>query len=185
MEATAEILTINPAPLIVTLKLDAGSAAALNELRQAHFPAERNFLDAHVTLFHALPGTSFDFVREALEAVCGETAAAFPVLLSKVRFTGRGVAIDAQSAELLRIRKRLAAIFDDSLTPQDRQGYRPHVTIQNKATPEAARALHAQLAATGTPQTAHALGLDLYYYRGGPWEFVATFPFAISPIPNA
>ena len=44
-----------PAPLIVSALLDPDSFAWLDGLRRAHFPAERNLLDAHLTLFHALP----------------------------------------------------------------------------------------------------------------------------------
>src|SRR6476469_7699644 len=43
-------------PLIVTLLLDDAAQQRFDALRTAHFPAERNHLAAHVTLFHALPG---------------------------------------------------------------------------------------------------------------------------------
>ena len=46
----------DPAPLILTLKLDQASFTRLDALRQAHFPPERNWLSAHLTLFHHLPG---------------------------------------------------------------------------------------------------------------------------------
>jgi hypothetical protein len=40
----------------LTLKLDQIAFAVLDDLRAQHFPREWNFLPAHVTLFHALPG---------------------------------------------------------------------------------------------------------------------------------
>lgn len=43
-------------PLIVTLALDEQAQARFDALRSRHFPPDRNVLDAHVTLFHALPG---------------------------------------------------------------------------------------------------------------------------------
>ena len=43
-------------PLILTLVLDAASQAFFDRLRRQHFPPERNVLDAHLTLFHALDG---------------------------------------------------------------------------------------------------------------------------------
>ena len=43
-------------PLILSLKLDQASFDALEVLRQQYFPRARNFLSAHVTLFHQLPG---------------------------------------------------------------------------------------------------------------------------------
>ena len=41
-------------PFILTLTLDKALAHTLNQLREAHFPKERNHLDAHVTLFQRL-----------------------------------------------------------------------------------------------------------------------------------
>ncbi|WP_204248378.1 hypothetical protein [Hymenobacter sp. PAMC 26628] len=46
----------SPAPLILTLALDTDSQAYFDELRRQHFPAKINYLAAHVTLFHHLPG---------------------------------------------------------------------------------------------------------------------------------
>ena len=43
------------APLIVTATLPPSEFAWADALRRAHFPPERNYLQAHVTLFHALP----------------------------------------------------------------------------------------------------------------------------------
>ena len=43
------------APLIVTARLPRDLHARYTALRKAHFPSERNYLEAHVTLFHALP----------------------------------------------------------------------------------------------------------------------------------
>ena len=43
-----------PASIIVSALLDPDSFAWLDGLRRSHFPVERNLLDAHLTLFHAL-----------------------------------------------------------------------------------------------------------------------------------
>ena len=45
-----------PAPLILTLELDERSFAFFGAQRRRYFPPERNFIPAHLTLFHALPG---------------------------------------------------------------------------------------------------------------------------------
>ena len=58
---------VDEAPLILSAVLDAPVQQRLNVLRRAHFPAERNHLDAHVTLFHHLPGTEEDAVAAAVE----------------------------------------------------------------------------------------------------------------------
>ena len=62
-----------PAPLILSLRLDAASFARLDALRRAHFPAERNHLAAHLTLFHALPGGAEAEVAANLSALAAGT----------------------------------------------------------------------------------------------------------------
>ena len=167
---------------MVTLLLDDAAQQRFDRLRAAHFPVERNRLAAHVTLFHALPGEHLAEVRDQLR-----TAAARPpfgVAVTGVRFLGRGVAIDLDAAELTALRRSLAAAFDPWLTRQDRQWSRPHVTVQNKVTPETARALHADLAAAFRPETVPARGIGLWHYRGGPWDPDSEFDFAEGPRPS-
>ena len=53
-------------PLVVTLLLDEVAQERFDALRRAHFPADRNHLQAHVTLFHALPGEHEERVRADL-----------------------------------------------------------------------------------------------------------------------
>lgn len=163
-------------PFILTLKLDTLILARLDALRQQHFPPERNFLQAHITLFHALPGDQEEAIRATLAMICVAT----PVLtlsLPSVRFLGRGVAIQVESPALLALRGHLATTWHAWLSAQDRQRYQPHVTIQNKVVPEVARTLYTQLNQSWVPLTAQGEGLLLWRYGGGPWAFVAEFPF--------
>jgi 2'-5' RNA ligase len=162
-------------PLIVTLLLDDEAQRRFDRLRAAHFPAERNRLAAHVTLFHALPGEHLAQVRDQLRTAAAQPP--FDVAVTGVRFLGRGVALDLDAAELTALRSSLARSFDPWLTRQDRQWSRPHVTVQNNVEPAFARALHADLSAAFTPETVTARGLGLWHYRGGPWAPEAEFPF--------
>lgn len=171
------------APLIVTLKLDVASFGWLHALRQAHFPPERNYLPAHITLFHALPGTEERAIREELAAACAEVVS-FELEMPGLRFLGRGVAIEVRSEALLRLRARLARQFRHWLTAQDSQGYRPHVTIQNKVPPDVARQLFQFLMQEWRTSQASAEGLLLWEYLGGPWKRVADFSFCESAMPK-
>ena len=166
-------------PLILTLALHPGDQARFERLRTLHFPASRNLIPAHVTMFHNLPGAEIDAVRAVLAAEAAALAP-FPVVAAGLRFLGRGVAYELRAPELTALRGRLARGWQDWLTPQDAQGYRPHVTIQNKATPEAARALRDALQAGFAPFTVRAEGLLLWRYLGGPWELAGTYAFAPS-----
>jgi 2'-5' RNA ligase len=164
-----------PAPLIVTLLLDDEAQGRFDRLRAAHFPRERNHLQAHVTLFHALPGEHLADVSRELAEVADR--ATFDVAVTGMRFLGRGVAIDLDAPELTALRRGLAGAFDPWLTGQDRQWSRPHVTVQNKVPPDVARALFEELSATFVPETVTARGLGLWNYLGGPWSPEGEFSF--------
>ena len=165
-----------PRPLILTLILEPALADPLNALRRKHFPPERNFLDAHVTLFHALPGEHEKTIRRELEAFCTATPA-FEVRVPRVRQWGKGVFAELSSPDLLGFRAELAARWDDLLTPQDRRPFKPHVTVQNKVPEAEAQALYRALGPTWTPLSGRATGAALWTYAGGPWEAAASFRF--------
>jgi 2'-5' RNA ligase len=159
----------------VTLLLEDDAQQRFDRLRAEHFPADRNHLAAHVTLFHALPGEHGDAVAADLAAAA--TRPAFDVAVTGVRMLGRGVAYSLESAELAALRAGLAATWQPWLTPQDRQRHAAHVTVQNKVDPAVARALHERLSAAFEPGRVGARGLGLWRYLGGPWEPVARYPF--------
>ncbi|TXR52933.1 2'-5' RNA ligase family protein [Quadrisphaera setariae] len=167
-------------PLVVTLALDEASQARLDDLRRAHFPADRNHLPAHVTLFHALPSAGAHRVQELL-AEHAESTAAFEVRVGEVLRLGRGTALRLASRDLDALHARLLArlrseLGDESLTAQDRQRLRAHVTVQNKVDPVRARALADRLEVEVAPWTARAAALEVWRYDGGPWEPVETLP---------
>lgn len=163
-------------PLILTARFDPDSAEMFQRLRRQHFPARLNIVPAHLTLFHQLPGAERDEVELDLSRPCAETA---PVrfAVSGVRFLGRGVAMDVESLGLIALRRQLAQGWIRWLVPQDRQPFKPHVTVQNKVDPAAARALHQRLEAQWEPMAGRIVGLDLWNYRGGPWEMARQFTF--------
>ncbi len=162
-------------PLIVTLLLDEEAQRRFDGLRAEHFPPERNHLSAHVTLFHALPGEHVDAVRSELARAALRSQ--FEVAVTGLRLLGRGVAFVLDSPELTALRDRLAVAWQPWLTAQDRQRHAPHVTVQNKVEPAAARALHDRLLAGFVPYRVRARGLGLWRYLGGPWAPVAEFEF--------
>lgn len=163
-------------PLIVTLEIDAENSAHLDALRQEHFPPERNYLRAHLTLFHKLPGSEREQVAADLRAEA-ERVDPFALHLAEPTFLGFGVAIRIESEELVQLRRRLAARWAQWLTPQDRQKFRPHVTIQNKVGAERARYLYEQMQQSWTPRRGRGEGVQLWWYRGGPWEEAGSFLF--------
>jgi 2'-5' RNA ligase len=81
----------------------------------------------------------------------------------------------AEAPGLGASRARLAGAFAPWLTPQDRQPFRPHVTIMNKADRTSAARAFAELGAAWVAWEGRGESLLLWRYRGGPWEGVGEF----------
>ena len=67
--------------------------------------------------------------------------------------------------------------FYNKLIPQDRQRFKPHITVQNKVSSETSKALTAELSADFQPFLVTAVGLDLWEYIGGPWRHSYAYSF--------
>ena len=145
-------------------------------LRRAHFPPERNFLDAHVTLFHALPPSSEAELRDTCAALARQSGPV-PARLEGVMKLGKGTALRIESPAMLALRDEIADRFHGMLTPQDKHRPRLHITIQNKVSIEAAKALQIELTASFISRAFTFKGLALYVYRGGPWEPLKQWSF--------
>lgn len=164
------------APLILTAELPGDLHRRFTELRRAHYPPERNFLEAHVTLFHALP----PMVEGELCQLISRLSALAPPLRGRVDGVmafGQGTAIRLSSPELLELRDEVAERFHGMLSAQDRHRPRLHVTIQNKVAPREAKTLQAELETAILPRSFAFPGLALHRYRGGPWDFVSRWAF--------
>jgi 2'-5' RNA ligase len=123
-----------------------------------------------------LPGEERSAIARQLDLLCREQP---PITLSATGLLplGYGVAVAITSPELVTVRQILQREWSHWLSPQDQQRFQPHVTIQNKASPEVARATRAELAAVFAPFSVRGEGLQLWHYRGGPWELARRFRF--------
>ena len=163
-------------PLILTLGLHPEEQARFDRLRTSHFPAERNHIQAHLTMFHHLPGDDAEAVMHSVR-LAAASQPAFDVQATGLRSLGRGVAYTLASPPLTRLRAALASLWHGSLTAQDRQRWQPHITIQNKVLPAEAAALLATMQAGFSPFVVRAHSLLLWRYLGGPWEPAGCYPF--------
>jgi 2'-5' RNA ligase len=164
-------------PLILTLRLDQTTFEQANTLRQQYFPPARNIIPAHLTLFHALPGNQDIAITQQLQVLCSQTST-ITLDLPKLRFLGNGISIEIEAPELVALRQTLAKTWSNWLSAQDRQGYRPHITIQNKVAAADAKRLYEQLMEGWQPMSGYGEGLQLWHYRGGPWELASEFFFS-------
>lgn len=164
------------APLILTALLPKDLHSWATNLRDCHFPAERNFLEAHVTLFHALPP---QYGSEIADHCKGLVARLGPVEaeLTGVMPMGKGTALRLESEGMMALRDSIADHFHGLLTGQDQHSPRLHITIQNKVTIEQAKALQQELSGFVEARRFNFRGLGLFRYRGGPWEAVGEHVF--------
>ncbi len=161
--------------LIVVAELGAADFAWLDGERQLYFPVERNQLDAHLTMFHALPPSLEGEVRGQLKTMCAGPRPA--ATIAGLMNLGGGVAYRVVSPALDSIRESIAEHFHGSLSAQDAGGWRAHVTIQNKATPADAQALLVSLERDFCPRSLAIHCLALHRYLGGPWEKIGRWAF--------
>lgn len=166
-------------PLVLTFCLDEASQARLDAWRARYFPAERNYLKAHLTVFHQLPGQQISQISQQLEEFAAEQetiSIEFSRLITRQGFVG--IAIDSQLIH--EARSKLSSMFGTLLRAQDKQGYKPHVTITNLGSPRDAMSCMAEMEKIFLPWEGEVKGLNLYHYRGGPWELERTFAFRAS-----
>ena len=163
-------------PFVLTLALDPTSFRRLDDLRGRYFPPARNVVPAHVSLFHNLPGSEFDAIDRELRRVSAEHPA-FSIRFGGLKPMGGGFLAGVESPGLAGVRADLARAFQTWLTPQDRQPFRPHVTIMNKAGRDEARHAFAEASASWAGWEGVGEGLLLWHYRGGPWELAVRHHF--------
>jgi len=166
-------------PLIITLRIDAESQNLFDDLRKKHFPVHLNYLKSHLTLFHNLPADE-PAILNSLKQYASRPV--FSLHVDGIRHTGFGVAYTITAPELLVLQSSLANVFEHWLTPQDKQKFQPHITVQNKVSAASSKSLQKLLSADFVAFVMKAEGLDTWLYQNGPWQHVEFFPF--SPVPT-
>ncbi|MET1755966.1 2'-5' RNA ligase family protein [Novosphingobium sp. RD2P27] len=163
------------APLLITAELPPDVLAWADAMRRAHYPPDRNRLKAHVTLFHALPPSVEEELRECLAQLAG--APPPPARITGLMKLGGGTALEVDSPTLVALHGAIADRMHGLLTHHDALPLKLHVTIQNKVTSQAARALQAELGPTLEHRAFRFYGFGLYAYEEGLWRPIRTFPF--------
>jgi hypothetical protein len=126
-------------------------------------------------MFHAVPPSAEQEIKARLaETAAGPSPAA--MITGVIDLVG-GIAMRVVSDDLDAIRDELADALHGLLGAQDRSGWRPHVTIQNKVEPGVSRRLSQSLERNFQPRPLRIAGLGLHRYLGGPWETLRVYPF--------
>ncbi|GAM87877.1 hypothetical protein ANO11243_059050 [Dothideomycetidae sp. 11243] len=167
---------------ILTLLADSSLHSAMNELRKQYFPPHINRLEAHITLFHALPQSHLDDrILPSIEDLVANTSpfelgATTPFKLKK------GIAIglpkDHGGNDARGIHRALMRQWEDFLSQQDRS-FQAHFTIMNKVddSKRVGQTFH-DLQDGWKPHFGTADGLSLWKYHPKGWELMRHFRFA-------
>ena len=166
-------------PFVLTLRLDAASEKLLTSLRTRYFPKSRNFLNAHITLFHALPASQRTLYNETLSRITQREKAFTIGLKDPFPLGKKGVGINVASFKLRNLHAELLDVFRDQnveLTEQDKRKIKPHVTVQNKVGEKEAKATLDELKEEFREQVGMAEALSLWRYEeGGEWTHLEDF----------
>ena len=171
---------------VLTLRTDPEFHKRIENLRKLYFPPQLNKIGAHITLFHALPGSKLDTITSDLLAFT-PLRTPFPIRTLEPTKLAYGVALNAKSREADGIfgalKEKWGPTGGDFLSKQD-QHFKAHYTIQNKATKEVALATWEEVKDGFRSDEGTAIGLTLYQYlKGGRWKFQRHFDFAKLPVP--
>lgn len=160
---------------ILTAELDDESFAWLDGLRREHFPPERNLLRAHLTLFHRMSPAQWGRLGGF-----DVPSAPVAILVDSPALLGSGVAMRIRSTGLERLRTAARLEMGGQFSRQDNQPWRPHVTVQNKVSGDAARRLNLVLTNDFVQRAGVVTGLLVWEDLDGPWKLAERIAFGCS-----
>lgn len=174
---------------ILTLSTTPSLSDPLTKLRQKYFPPAINYLEAHLTLFHALPHEQIDIIITDISKLASETAP-MRIATGEPKRLKRGVWIsvaETQGANDIRtLRDRLRESWHEFLSLQDRQpgwhagkpAWTPHWTVMNKMDDPAVKQAFKEITSNLQGAVGNGLGLTMWeYLENGRWDLKQKFPF--------
>lgn len=170
---------------VLTLLTDKRHHNAMTEMRKQYFPKRINKLEAHLTLFHALPESKLESsVIPRIQEIVAHTKP-FKVHAAKPFRMKKGMAISVpkneggQESQNLHSALQNAWAKEDWLSEQDAGGMRVHYTIMNKVDDEKeVDKAFQEVQNSWKGDWGTAQGLTLYRYEKGFWRWQQGFQFA-------
>lgn len=171
---------------VLTLKLTETLSETMDTLRERYFPKRLNRTAAHLTMFHALPHSQIQVLEQSLSQISMDMDP-FPVTAGRPFRMRRGVGINVYGGNrsIKNIQEKLKSQWLAFLSEQDAGGFRPHWTVMNKIKEdddrieEAFRTIQAEL--SENPPIGQAIGLALWKYNRGYWEWASDYSFKAPP----
>jgi hypothetical protein len=169
---------------VLTILTDKAHHERMTEWRRKYFPPKINKLEAHLTLFHALPASKLESsIVPVLEDVAKNTAP-FSVRATKPFRLKKGIAISVPksqgAAQIQAVHHVLQEPWrkEGFLSDQDAGGMQAHYTIMNKVDQESeVLAALEEVQNSFRPDSGTAEGLGLFRYDRGYWHWIRRFDF--------
>lgn len=167
---------------VLTFLTDSKHHKTMTQWRKDYFPARLNRLDAHLTLFHALPGSKLDdAIIPTLEATANSTEQ-FHVLAATPFKLKHGIAIGvpktAGGTTARDVHAKLKNEWQPFLSDQDAGGFAAHYTIMNKVdNPKEVDSAFAEVEQNFKACPGTIEGLSLWRYDRSRWEWARDFVF--------
>lgn len=170
---------------VLTLLTDQAHHTRMTEMRTKYFPPRLNKLDAHLTLFHALPASRLESsILPTLAKTAADTAP-FEVHATRPFRLKKGIAIAVPKtrggAEAQEVHRRLQEVWarEGWLSDQDaQQGMQSHYTLMNKEDSEEVVAeAFEEVRGSWKADVGVAEGLGLWRYDRGWWRWERKFSF--------
>lgn len=157
----------------------------MTALRNKYFPPKLNRLEAHLTLFHALPQSKLE---DSIQPVLEQTAASqngFDISAATPFKLRRGIAIGVPKGSggdtARAIHASLQSQWRDFLSDQDAAGFAAHYTIMNKVDREEdVNKAFAEVKKDWQPCHGSVKGLSLWRYNQSRWEWTRDYTFVAS-----
>lgn len=167
---------------VLTLLTDRAHHDRMTALRKRYFPPRINKLAAHLTLFHALPGSKLESsIVPTIQELAARTSpftvrADSPFRMKK----GFAVSVSEGGKQGGNIHKSLQRPWkaEGFLSDQDAGGARLHYTLMNKVDDELeVSSAYQELVESWQGDEGMVEGLALWRYERGYWKWVRKFDF--------
>lgn len=168
---------------VLTLLTDRAHHDRMTALRKRYSPPRINKLAAHLTLFHALPGSKLESsIVPSIEKLAARTSPFRVVADSPFRMKrGFAISISEGGKQGSNVHRSLQGPWkaEGFLSEQDAGGARLHYTLMNKVDDEleVSGAYH-ELVENWQGDEGTVEGLALWRYERGYWKWVRKFDFA-------
>ncbi|KAI6818797.1 hypothetical protein KC332_g10017 [Hortaea werneckii] len=182
-----QIQTEDEPVYVLTLLTDKPHHDRMTAFRKQYFPKHLNKLEAHLTLFHALPGSKLDSTVIPTILSVAQRTAPFKLRANKVMRMKRGLGIALAKTQGADQTKEVHAQLRDAwlqdgqrwLSEQDRGGLgHVHYTIMNKVDDvEDVERAQEEVEKSFKGDVGVAEGLVLFRYDRGFWRWERKFEF--------